>query len=367
MIRFENVTKAFGDEVIVKDLNVTINDGDIISIIGPSGAGKSTFMRMINLLEVPTEGKIFVDGEEVTAKGYDIAVARKKIGMVFQDFHLFKHLTVIENIMRPQIDIMNKTLSEAYKESVRLLDIVSLREKAYSYPRELSGGQKQRVAIARALAMDPKIILFDEPTSALDPNMVEEVEVVIDELSHMGKTMVVVTHEMEFAKKISNRVLYMDEHTIYEDGTPEEIFEHPKKAKTRTFIHNLRLLTINIDSKDKDFWEIGAEINRYAIKNHISPKVKTRLTLVFDELVREIILSRLDEPRVNVVVEYSRKSDTLKMTVRYNGDKFDPKDTENGLSYYVLESASKSISYVELSNDENYVNRVELILKNDDV
>ena len=367
MIRFENVVKKFGDEIVVKDINVTINDGDVVSVIGPSGAGKSTFMRMINLLEAPTEGKIFIDDEEVTKTDYDTARVRKKIGMVFQDFNLFKHLTVIENIMRPQIDIMNKTEKEAYDESVRLLDIVSLREKAYNYPRELSGGQKQRVAIARALAMDPKIILFDEPTSALDPNMVEEVETVIDELSHMGKTMVVVTHEMEFAKKISNRVLYMDEHTIYEEGTPDEIFDHPKKVKTRTFVHNLRLLTINVDRSDCDFWEIGAEINRYAVKNHISQKGKTRLTLVFDELVRGIILGEIEEPRVRVIIEYSRKSEMLKMTVKYNGNAFNPKDTKNGLAYYVLESATSSINYVELNDEAGYTNRVELILKNDDV
>ncbi len=365
MIRFENVTKKFGDEIIVENINVTINDGDVIAIVGPSGAGKSTFMRMINLLEVPSSGKIYVDGEEVTAKDYDIAVARKKIGMVFQEFHLFKHLTVIENIMRPQIDIMNKTVPEAYKESVRLLDLVALQERAYSYPKELSGGQKQRVAIARALAMDPKIILFDEPTSALDPNMVEEVETVIDELSHMGKTMVIVTHEMEFARKISNRVFYMDEHTIYEEGTPDEIFDKPKRAKTRTFVNNLRLLNINIDRKDRDFWEIGAEIRRYAVKNHISPKCMTRLTLAFDELVREIILSSLDEPRINVIIEYSRKTDTLKMSVKYNGDQFNPKDTKNGLAYYVLESTSSDITYTELKNDEVYKNQVDLILKND--
>ena len=364
MIKFENVTKRFGNYIVNKNINVTINDGDVISIIGPSGAGKSTFMRMINLLEVPSEGKIFVDDEEVTAPGYDIIKARKKIGMVFQDFHLFKHITVIENIMRPQIDVLNRTIPEAYKEAERLLDLVSLREKAYSYPNELSGGQKQRVAIARALAMDPEIILFDEPTSALDPNRVEEVEEVRGELAQLRKTMVVVTHEMEFARKISNRVIYMDENTIYEEGTPEEIFDYPKRAKTKRFVNNLKLLIINIESKEKDFWEIGAEIARYANKNHISPKSRTRLNLAFEELVREIILNRLESPKINVVIEYSRKSDVIKMTVKYNGDYFDPKDTDNDLSYHVLCSATSEIKYSELKDDENYNNLVEITIKN---
>lgn len=363
MIRFENVTKRFGNEVVNKNINLTINDGEVISIIGPSGAGKSTLMKMINLLEVPSEGKIYVDGDEVTAPGYDIVKARRKIGIVFQDFHLFKHITVIENIMRPQIDVLYKSIPEAYKEAKRLLELVSLSEKAYSYPSELSGGQKQRVAIARALAMNPKIILFDEPTSALDPNMVEEVEEVIGELARMGKTMVVVTHEMEFARKISNRVIYMDENTIYEEGTPEEIFDNPKRAKTKRFVNHLKMLIIIIDSKEKDFWEIGAEIARYANKNRISPKSKTRLNLAFEELVREIILNKLDKPMVGVIIEYLKKTDEIKMTVKYNGDYFNPKDTNNDLSYHVLTSATSDITYTELKDNDLYTNQVEVTIK----
>ena len=363
MIKFENVTKRFGNEVVNKNINLTINEGEVISIIGPSGAGKSTLLRMINLLEIPSEGKIFVDGEEVTAPGYDIVKTRAKIGMVFQDFHLFKHITVIENIMRPQIDIFNKTIPEAYKEAKRLLDLVSLNEKAYRYPNELSGGQKQRVAIARALAMNPEIILFDEPTSALDPNMVEEVEEVINELAEMGKTMVVITHEIEFARKISSRIIYMDENTIYEEGTPEEIFENPKRAKTKIFVNNLKLLIINIENKEKDFWEIGAEIARYANKNHITPKNKTRLDLAFEELVRTIILNKLENPKINVVIEYSKKTDVIKMTVKYNGEYFNPKDTDDDLSYHVLQSACSEINYSELKNNADYTNLVEVTIK----
>ena len=238
MIKFENVTKRFGNEVVNRNINLTINDGEVISIIGPSGAGKSTLMRMINLLEIPSEGKIFIDDEEVTAPGYDIVQARKMIGMVFQDFHLFKHITVIENIMRPQIDVLYKSIPEAYKVSKRLLDLVSLSEKAYSYPSELSGGQKQRVAIARALAMDPKIILFDEPTSALDPEMIGEVLDIIKSLAHDDITMIVVTHEMNFAKEISDKVIFLDEGKILKEGSSDDIFVNSGNERINKFLQN---------------------------------------------------------------------------------------------------------------------------------
>ena len=211
MIELKNITKKFDNFCVLKNVNATINDGDIISVIGPSGAGKSTFIRLINMLEAPSEGQIIVDGEEVTASGFRVEKVRQKIGMVFQDFNLFKHLTILENVMKPQIDIMKKSLVDAYTESIRLLDVVSLSEKAKKYPHEISGGQKQRAAIARALAMDPSIILFDEPTSALDPTMVSEVEDIIAELKSMGKTMIIVTHEMSFARRVSNRVFFMDD------------------------------------------------------------------------------------------------------------------------------------------------------------
>lgn len=362
MIELKNVTKKFDNFYVLKNVNATINDGDVISIIGPSGAGKSTFIRLINMLEAPSEGQIIVDGEEVTASGFRVEKVRQKIGMVFQDYNLFKHLTILENVMKPQIDILKKSLVDAYTESIRLLDVVSLSEKAKKYPHEISGGQKQRAAIARTLAMDPSIILFDEPTSALDPTMISEVEEVIAELKSMGKTMLIVTHEMGFARRVSNRVFFMDEKTIYEEGTPEEILDNPQKVKTKRFIKNLRLLIIIIERKDCDYWGYEADIDKYAMKNHISVKGRTRLKLAFEELVREIIMDKLDNPLVNVVLEYSNQTEKLKMTVKYNGDYFNPKDSDNGLAYHVLKSAMDGIEYSEIHDDPVYKNQVELIL-----
>lgn len=362
MIELKNVSKYFNNYCVLRNLNATIHDGDVISVIGPSGVGKSTFIRLINMLETPSEGQIIVDGEDITTSEYRVENIRKKIGMVFQDYNLFKHLTILENVMKPQIDIKKKSLVDAYSESIRLLDVVSLSEKAKKYPHEISGGQKQRAAIARALAMDPSIILFDEPTSALDPTMISEVEEVIAELKSMGKTMIIVTHEMGFARRVSNRIFFMDEKTIYEEGTPEEIFDNPKKDRTKRFIKNLRLLIIVIDRKDFDYWGYEADIDKYAMKNHISEKGRTRLKLAFEELVRGIIMEKLDNPRLNIVLEYSNQTEKLKMTVKYNGEYFNPKDSDNGLSYHVLKSAMDGIEYSEIDDDPIYKNKVELIL-----
>jgi polar amino acid transport system ATP-binding protein len=225
MITVRHLKKAYSNAVPLTDVNLEVKKGEIISVIGPSGSGKSTLLRCINMLEKPTSGEIIVDGEMITAKGADIFRIRRKMGMAFQSFNLFSHMMVIDNIMLGPVDILKMSRQEAYDEGMRLLTSVGLAEKALSYPDELSGGQKQRVAIARALAMKPEIILFDEPTSALDPTMVGEVLSVIRTLAQEGLTMMIVTHEMKFARDVSTRVLYMDEGVIYEDGTPEQIFE----------------------------------------------------------------------------------------------------------------------------------------------
>ena len=209
MIRLEHVKKAFPGVVPLVDVCAEIRDGDVISVIGPSGTGKSTLLRCINMLEIPTSGQIWLDDTEITAPGCDLSKVRQKMGMVFQSFHLFSHLSVVENLMLAPIDLLGLSRQAAYDRGLELLKMIGLGDKARNYPEELSGGQKQRVAIARTLAMEPEIILFDEPTSALDPTMVGEVQAVIRELSRSGKTMMIVTHEMEFARSICNRVFYM--------------------------------------------------------------------------------------------------------------------------------------------------------------
>lgn len=236
IIKVENMTKSFGKDVVLKDISTEIHKGDIIAIIGPSGCGKSTFIRTLNLLEQPTEGAIYVDGENIMDKKVDINKIRQKVGMVFQHFNLFPNLTILDNITLAPVKTGQMSEEDAKKKAMELLERVGLADKATAYPDTLSGGQKQRIAIVRALAMNPEILLFDEPTSALDPEMVGEVLSLMKDLAKDGMTMVVVTHEMGFAKEVANRVMFFDEQIIKEEGTPEEIFENPKSERLQNFL-----------------------------------------------------------------------------------------------------------------------------------
>ena len=236
MIEVKNLRKSFDGTEVLKGINETINKGDVACVIGPSGSGKSTFLRCLNLLEIPTGGQIIFEGEDLTAKGVDLNLHRRKMGMVFQQFHLFPHMTVIDNLTMAPVLLKKATKAQAEKKGMELLERVGLADRASAYPSELSGGQKQRVAIVRALCMNPDVMLFDEPTSALDPEMVGEVLDVMKELAKEGMTMVVVTHEMGFAKEVANRVLFMDDGVIMEEGTPQEIFDNPKCERLKTFL-----------------------------------------------------------------------------------------------------------------------------------
>ena len=228
--------KSFGNLNVLNGINFQVEDGEVVCLIGPSGSGKSTILRCLNKLEKATSGTIIVDGYEITKKGIDINKVRQNIGMVFQQFNLFPHLSVIENIMMAPVDLKLMTKDEARETAMALLERVGLAEKADAYPKQLSGGQQQRVAIARALAMKPDIMLFDEPTSALDPEMVGEVLQVMRELADGGMTMVVVTHEMGFARDVADRVVFMSDGVIVEEGTPEEIFSNPREQRTKDFL-----------------------------------------------------------------------------------------------------------------------------------
>ena len=239
MIRVENLIKQFGDHVVLKGINEYISKGEVIVVIGPSGSGKSTFLRCLNLLEAPNGGKIFIDNEQINAPGVDVNRVRQKMGMVFQHFNLFPHLKVMDNITLAPVKLKRMTKEEAQKKGEELLKTVGLSEKADSYPVQLSGGQKQRIAIARALAMEPEIMLFDEPTSALDPEMVGEVLDVMKALARSGMTMVVVTHEMGFAREVGDRVLFMDDGLVLEQGTPEELFNNPREERTKQFLNTI--------------------------------------------------------------------------------------------------------------------------------
>ncbi|MBC8596238.1 amino acid ABC transporter ATP-binding protein [Qingrenia yutianensis] len=238
-VQIKNLHKYFEKNEVLKGIDLEVNEGEVVCVIGPSGSGKSTMLRCINLLEVPTDGEITVDGFKITDKKADLNKIRRNIGMVFQQFNLFPHLTVEQNITMAPVDAKIMTKDEAKKKARELLNRVGLAEKIDAYPQSLSGGQQQRVAIARALAMKPDIMLFDEPTSALDPEMVGEVLSVMKELAAEGMTMIVVTHEMGFAREVSDRVIFIDEGIIMEQGTPEEVFENPQNPRTIDFLNKV--------------------------------------------------------------------------------------------------------------------------------
>ena len=235
-IDVQDLHKSYGDNEVLKGIDAKFYEGDVVCIIGPSGSGKSTFLRTLNLLETVTSGKVVVDGYELSDSKTNLDKARENIGMVFQHFNLFPHKTIMENITLAPVRLKLMKSEEAKEEALRLLKLVNLEEKADAYPGQLSGGQKQRIAIVRSLAMKPKMMLFDEPTSALDPEMVGEVLEVMKNLADQGMTMAVVTHEMGFAKEVGTRVMFMDEGRILEQGTPEDIFDHPKEARTQEFL-----------------------------------------------------------------------------------------------------------------------------------
>ncbi len=363
MITVNHLRKEYANATPLKDVCVTIRKGDVISIIGPSGTGKSTLIRCINRLETPTSGEILLEGVNVTDKKCDLTAVRRRMGMVFQSFNLFHHLTVIENCMIGPVRLLKQSRKQAYEKAIRLLTAVGLADKALNYPDELSGGQKQRVAIARTLSMDPDIILFDEPTSALDPTMVGEVQAVIKELARQGLTMMIVTHEMKFAREVSNRVFYMDEGGIYEEGTPEEIFDHPKKEKTIRFIRRLKAFEEEIGSKTFDFIGFNTRLEEFGRKNEIGQKSIYRMQTVFEELCMQILLPALgDTFRMKVLFEYSADADRVTMTVKHDGVGIDPSRSDNLLSVKLIENATERVEYEKI-NDGVYTNAVRLHIK----
>lgn len=293
MISIKHLSKTFHNPdgstlTVLKDVNCEIEKGEVISIIGPSGTGKSTFLRAINMLEPPTGGEVWVDGENIMARGYRLDKLRQKMGMVFQSFNLFEHMTVLQNITYAPVKLLGKAEPEARAEGMDLLQKVGLAQKADVYPESLSGGQKQRVAIARALAMHPEVILFDEPTSALDPTMVGEVLSVIRRLAKEGMTLLIVTHEMRFARDVSSRIFFMNEGVIYEDGTPEQIFEHPVRSATKAFVNRIQKLVYEIDSDQFDYLQIHTGLNQFCIKYNLSGLADKAYALIKEMLFEHL-------------------------------------------------------------------------------
>jgi arginine/lysine/histidine transport system ATP-binding protein len=239
VIKVENLHKKFGENEVLKNISTSINSGEVVSIIGPSGSGKSTFLRCLNLLETPTQGNVWINGQEITDSKTNIMKVREQIGMVFQHFYLFPHKTVLENLTYAPMKVKGESREAAEKKARELLSKVGLSEKESAYPNNLSGGQKQRVAIARALAMEPQLMLFDEPTSALDPEMVKEVLNVMKDLAQSGMTMAIVTHEMGFAREVSDRIMFLDDGVLLEEGTPDEFFTNPRTGRAKDFLEKV--------------------------------------------------------------------------------------------------------------------------------
>ena len=346
MIRIEHLSKSFGDLPVLKDVTTEIRKGEVVSIIGPSGSGKSTFLRCLNLLEQPSGGSIRVDGVDILDRKVDIARVRQKMNMVFQSFNLFSHLTALENLTIAPVKLKGMDRHVARGKGLDLLRLVGLAEKADRFPHELSGGQQQRVAIARCLAMEPEIILFDEPTSALDPTMVSEVLSVMRRLVKDGMTMAIVTHEMEFARDVSNRVFYMDEGVIYEEGTPDAIFESPQREKTRAFVNRIRSYDYCITSPDFDRYAMNAEIEAFCEKHILPREARYNLMLAIEEIL-ELLKPALSAAPVDLAVTYSEKTDALEVAFERDGEWPNPleSDQPDDFSVKIVQRAAETIDY----------------------
>ena len=357
MISIEHLRKEFADTVPLKDVNATIQKGEVISIIGPSGTGKSTFLRCLNRLETPTSGRILVDGVDITAKDCPLHLIRRKMGMVFQSFNLYPHMNVIENIMYAPMKVLKLSKADAYARGMKLLRAIDLAGKEQKYPDQLSGGQKQRVAIARTLAMEPEIILFDEPTSALDPTMVAEVLAVINQLAHDGMTMLIVTHQMRLAKMVSSRIFYMDQGEIYEDGTPDQIFNHPQRERTRCFIDGLDWVRKRFLRSELDYLGFISEIHAFALKKMFTPDLLYRVDAAIEEVYLQTIMPLVDsETPMNFSLEYSERQRNCVIRFQWKAAPVNPLPGMDELSRKLAEHAAKTIEYHYTDDGCNEVN-----------
>ena len=350
MIHIEDLTKAFGDNVILEHINLNVEKSECVSIIGPSGCGKSTLLRCMNLLEVPTAGKIFINGREITAKDAPVDDIRRHMGMVYQSFNLFSHKTVLENVMMAPMALGGLSKQEAMALAMDCLDQVGMGERADFMPQALSGGQKQRAAIARCIAMKPELILFDEPTSALDPTMVDEVLAVIRRLVNQGMTCVIVTHEMNFAKNISSRVIYLDEKGICEMGSPSQIFGAPQREKTRAFVERIHTLRWSIRSRFFDIYELNRAAAMFCRKQLLEEKQIYRVQLALEELLCHLLLPNLPEDKLQaeLVLSHSGKDGTLTITTEYAGGLVSrEKAAENELSMTMLTAVCRELHWKE--------------------
>jgi polar amino acid transport system substrate-binding protein len=342
IISISHLKKSYGTLDVLRDINLDVHGGEVISIIGPSGTGKSTFLRCLNLLEQPTSGSILIDGQDILAPEADVPLLRRRMGMVFQSFNLFNGMSVLENICLAPMQLLGRSREEAEEKACELLQMVGMAERANAMPDQLSGGQKQRVAIARALAMEPEILLFDEPTSALDPTMVSEVLGVMTRLARQGMTMIVVTHEMRFARQVSSRVLFFADGVVYEDGTPDQLFDHPQRERTIQFIRQIHETTFLIESEHFDWYAMTAQMEQFCQQYNLSRQQTNSVLHIIDESLA--ILGSVSGTRLTLF--YTEQDDTLLFTINcpqaINPDVF--LDDSDNIALTILRNFSSDIS-----------------------
>ena len=354
MLEFKNLGKKFDNFEPLIDINGVVYDGDCISIIGPSGTGKTTLLRCINRLDDATSGDILLNGKSIYSADYNIIDVRQKIGMVFQSFNLFNNLNVIDNITVAPVSLYGKDRKDAHREAIELLERFSLRDKMNSYPHELSGGQKQRVAIMRALAVEPEILLFDEPTSALDPMMVNEVAKIIKDLSSRKLTMLIVTHEMKFVRDVSSRIFYLDEGRVYEEGSPEEIFDNPQKEKTKEFVRRINSFEVSINRNTFDLYLLMSDFMKHlSSKNTPIEKVNVANLLLEEITLNEIFANEKDDSNIDIQISSSKDEIRLAYSNLNNFD-FELKKTDeltkaiinNKINSRKIDAAKKTVEYI---------------------
>lgn len=346
MLRIDGLSKSFGNNQVLQNVDLKVEQGETVVIIGESGCGKSVFLRCIELLEKPDHGQIWIDGEEITARRADVNVIRRKIGMVYQQFNLFSHLNVMDNLCLAPVNLLGMSRIEAREKAQGLLREVGMSGRESKLPSELSGGQCQRVAIARSLMMDPKLLLMDEPTSALDPGMVSEVLATIRRLAKKRTTMLIVTHEMAFARDVADRMLFLANGGIYESGPPEQILDHPRLELTKQFVRRIRSFYYHVDRPDFDLMELQGRIQMFCDRYGIDKLETWRLQLSMEEMLLEIITKCSQPVSVDLLIEFDAVSNALNVHSRWDGPDWNPfvEETES-LGVTILQHIVNNAQY----------------------
>jgi len=362
LIEVRGLKKSFGSLNVLKGVDLTVEEGERIAIIGGSGCGKSVFLRSLCLLEKPDEGQILIDGQEITAKGAKVDEIRRSMGMVFQKFHLFSEMDVMDNLCLAPTKLKGMSRKDAEAKAMDLLSQVGLSSRAHAWPTVLSGGQQQRIAICRCLMMEPKVLLFDEPTSALDPTMVGEVLAVIRMLAKRDMGMLIVTHEMNFAREVASRVLFFGEGGIYEQGTPAEIFDHPKREKTIAFINKIKYFTFEITDRNFDLMQLHGGIQNFGEKYGLSKAHSNRLQMCCEELVYELLthcFPSSEKVDMRLEVSYAEANQCTQIVLESGGAEYNPFiQDDDGLGVTILKKMSKTIDYQR----KDQLNRIEIAI-----